>query len=210
MNVYVNAAHSTAAAGNYASIGVNALTAYSASNYTLLTAAAQPYSFHGNLVQGASLTQAPMGYGSLSALYTNYRVLSYTIKVTITPQVVSDILEFVVIPMGFEELPSSSAAAINLRVLASQPRARSRVCEASCPAKDNTITLSGTLWDLVGQRREQWMDQAPTAVTSSPNPLAFVGIFMQQLNGSNNSQTINVRIELVQTVEFTDLLNPIN
>ncbi len=203
----------TAAAGNYMSILVNsAYSPFNSATYQMTSIPGPVYAFRSTLVQGDTLVQQAMGYGSMSALYTNYRVLSYRLKVTFMTQNVADSAELVLVPVGFEEIPSSSSAAVNLRVMASQPRSKTRVCETSVPSRENTVILEGTVWDLVGQRKQQWLDQPPTALTATPGAgsQAYLGIFLQELNGTNNVAVCTIAIELQQTVEFTDLLNPIN
>lgn len=201
----------TAAAGNYMSVLVNsAYIPFNSATYQMTSVPGPTFAFRSTLVQGDSLTQQAMGYASMSSLYTNYRVLSYRMKVTFMPQNVADTAELVLIPVGFEEIPSSSAAAVNLRVMASQPRSKTRVCETGVPSRENTLILEGNIWDLVGQRKQQWLDQAPTALTAFPANQAYLGIFLQELNGTNNVAVCTIAIELQQVVEFTDLLNPIS
>jgi hypothetical protein len=211
INAYFPIGYMTASAGNYFSVLVNSANSpYNSATYVMTAAPGPTFSARATLVQGAVLSQQAMGYSQMAALYTNYRVISYSLKVTVMPQNVGDVTEVVVVPLGFEEIPSSSAAAVNLRVMASQPRSITRVCETSVPAASNTLTLRQTCWDLVGQRKSQWMDYPPTPVTSYPANQAYVGVFLQQLNGANNVAAVTMSLQLQQTIEFTDFLNPIS
>jgi hypothetical protein len=211
INCYFPIGRLTAAAGNYAAVMVNsAYSPFNAASYQLITAPGSTFSMNGVLVQGDTMAQQAMGYSSMAALYTNYRVLHYSLKATFMPQNVADTSEMVLIPVGFEEIPSTSAAAVNLRVMASQPRSIVRVCETAVPARENTLVLQQNGWDLVGMRKQQWIDLPPTSVTTFPANQAYVGIFVQQLNGTNNAAVCTLALELQQTIEFTDLLNPIS
>lgn len=212
INCYFPAGFLTAAAGNYASILVNGLgSPYNSATYQLTTAPGPAYAFHASLVQGNTLAQAGMGYSALAALYVNYKVLSYTLKATFMPQNVGDTTEMVLVPVGLEEIPFSAAASVDLRVMAAQPRSVARVCEVSVPAIANTLRLSQDMYHLTGQRKSQYLDLPPIAVGSNPAPgsQAYVGIFLQQLNGANSGAVCTLALELTQVVEFTDFLNPI-
>lgn len=194
------------------SVLVNGLgSPYNSATYQMTTAPGVAYAFHASLVQGDTLAQTAMGYSALAALYVNYKVLSYSLKVTFMPQNVSDTTEMVVLPVGLEEIPFSAAASVNLRVMAAQPRSKSRVCEVSVPAVANTVVLSQEMHNLVGQRRQQYLDLPPIPVGNNPaaGSQAYVGIFLQQVNGSNSVAVCTIAIELTQVVEFTDYLNPI-
>lgn len=212
INGYFPVGTLTAAAGNYMSILVNAVsTPFNSATYQMTSAPGVAYAFHASLVQGSSIGNLPMGYSALAALYVNYKVLSYSLKVTFMPQNVADTTEMVVLPVGLEEIPFSAAASVNLRVMASQPRSVTRVCEVSVPGESNTVRLSQKMHHLVGQRAQQYLDLPPTAIGSNPSAgsQANVGIFLQQVNGANNATVATIAIELIQVVEFTDYLNPI-
>lgn len=211
LNLYWAPGRLTAAAGNYFSLPINNIvTPFNGPTYNIISAPGPTYACNAQLVNGGSVTQASMGYSSLAALYTNYRVLSYKLTLVGMPTAASDMFQLVAVPIGFEEIPSASAANVNVRVLASQPRAKSIVCEPGVPAASNTVVLTGDLWNLVGQRKEMWLDQPPTALGAGPSSTAFLGVFIQELNGANNVGTCTLMVMVETLVEFTDLLNPIN
>lgn len=210
LNLYWVAGRMTAAAGNYFSLPINNIvTPFNGPTYNILSAPGPTYACNAQLINGGSVTQTSMGYTSLAQLYTNYRVLSYRVKLVGMPTAASDMFQLVAVPLGFEEIPSASAGSVNVRVLASQPRAKSLVCEPGVPASQNTVILSGEMWNLVGQRKELWLDQAPTALGAGPAATAFIGVFLQELNGANNVGTCTLMVQIETLVEFTDLLNPI-
>jgi len=210
LNCYWAPARLTAAAGNYFSLPISNVVTPFNGPLGITLAPGATYASNASLVQGCSVTQNYMGYSSIATLYTNYKVMSYRVKLTAIPQNVQDTLELVILPVGFEEIPSTSAGSVNTRVLAAQPFCKTNVCEATVAAKYNSVTLVGNCWNMAGQRKEMYIDQPPTAVGAGPAAPLFVGVFLQQVNGTNNVATVTMAIEIEVLVEFTDLLNPIN
>lgn len=212
LNVYLPAGTSTAAAGNYTDICVNSLTGQYNVTYPTTSAPGAAYAFHGSLVQGDSVAQTPLGYVSFVSMYTNYKVLRFKLSAMVQPTLTSDAAALVLIPLGNEEIPSSAAGSTNLKIMSSQPNAVNKVAYAFSSAAANTIVLEHNVWDILGQRKEQYMDQSPTPIASLPgnSQIAFAGLFVQQLNGANNTGSIIVQLQLEQIVELSDLIQPLN
>jgi len=76
-------------------------------------------------------------------------------------------------------------------------------------AKENRLTIGSSIADVLGKRLDQWLDLDGTLTASLPstNDQAFVGFFMQQLNGANNANTLTVQCRLYQYIEFSDFNN---
>jgi hypothetical protein len=192
-------------------IATSFFSPFATSTYSLTLAPGPTYAMNGALVQGCTIGQQAMGQGALAALYTNFKVMSYRVTATFMPQNVADTSAMVLLPVGLEEIPSTSAAAVDLRVLSSQPRAQTRICETTTAARENTLSFAQDSWDLVGVRKPQWLDFPNAACTGYPQQpqIGYVAIYLQQLNGANNAALCTLRVTIDQVVEFTDLLNPI-
>jgi len=220
MNVYLAVGASTAAAGNYFAVLANSLaTPFNVPTYDInATTAVATFAFAGQFVQGYTINTNPMGFAELAGLWTNYKVKSYRIRVTVYPQGSADSCEAVLFPIGIEEIPSSSASSVNIRTLATQPRAVSQICSFSVPSKYNTLTLSQEVHNLLGIRKSAWESYPPTPMNAAPTSgggalpslQGYVGFFMQQLNGSNNASAMSVRVELEQVVECSDLVQQLS
>jgi hypothetical protein len=140
--------------------------------------------------------------------------MAYKVVVTVNPAQAADTCRLVVLPMGGEEIPSTSAGSVNLRVLEEQPYALATTCSsgvASGPTISNTLTLSGCPYKDLGLTRQQYYDAPPTSVASQPAASIedFVGIYLQQLNGTGNGQALSVQIKLEQICQFSDLLQQV-
>lgn len=209
---YIAAASSTAAAGNYMSVMVNSgyypfNTVYSYTNSVTGT-----FNFHGTLVQGFSISNNFLGYSSIASLYENYKCLKWKLVVTVQPQNNSDVTTMVVLPLGNEQIPSSSAATVNLQVMQSQSRAKSKLCTTNAAGKDNCLIMSEDVATTLGRRSQQWLDTAPSAMGAVPATAdqCYAGLYIQQLNGANNTAALVVTVKLYQQFEFSDLLAPVS
>jgi len=153
-----------------------------------------------------------MGYSTFASLYQQYKVLKYKVQVSVQPSITTDSLQLVVFPAGNEQIPSTAAGSTNLAVMEGQPQARSKIVVTQAPSKDNTLSITQHVWDLMGRRKNQLMDFASTQISSFPgtNDQGFVGIYLQQLNGASNTQPILVTVRLWQKVELTGLVGAIN
>jgi hypothetical protein len=210
LNVYIAAGRSTAAAGNYMDMVVNTLNSQFNATYAATVAPGATYSFWGTLVQGNVISQAPIGYTNFAGLYTKFKVHKFRVVVTVQPANSADTSSVVLAPLGAEEIPSTGAGSVNTHVMESQPSAVSKICQAfTCP-RENTLTIEHNCWDYLGMRKEQYLDQPPDAIGGYPATPIFAGLFLQQLNGTNNAAAVVVQITIQQVVELCDLVNPIN
>lgn len=211
IHFYIPPAASTSAAGSYMSVLVNSIYQPFNTTYNAI-AATNTYDMRGILVQGCTNSKNPMGYSTFASLYQQYKVLKYKVQVSVQPSITTDSLQLVVFPSGNEQIPSASAGSTNLAVMEGQPQARSKIVVTQAPSKDNTLSITQYVWDLMGRRKNQLMDFASTQVNSFPgtNDQGFVGIYLQQLNGANNTQPILVTVRLWQKVELTGLVGAIN
>lgn len=212
LNLYIPAGASTAAAGNYTDICVNTLSGQYNVSYPSTAAPGAAYAFHASTVQGDLIAQTPLGYVSFASMYTNYKVMRFKLSAMIQPTLSSDTTALVLFPIGNEEIPSSAAGSTNLKVMASQPNAVNKIAYAFSSSTVNTAVIEHNVWDIIGQRKEQYVDQSPTPISSLPNntQIAFAGLFLQQLNGANNTGSIIVQLQLEQIVELSDLIQPLN
>jgi len=209
LNGYIGTGYATAAAGNFCDFMVNSIASpfYGGVSYPF-TSGTGVYSwgFHGSLVQGDVLSQASIGYQSLAGLYTNYKVHSYKVTVTVQPATAADPTVVSLIPIGGEEIPSTSAAQVDCRVMCSQPLSASKLCASGVPPSSNTLVIAHRVSDTLGLRQQQWLDMPPSALNATPTYPCYAGLFLQETNGSNNSAPISVMIVLEQVVEFSDLI----
>jgi hypothetical protein len=204
-------ANATAANGNYMSIMVNSIYTPFNTNYAF-TSSALPYSMRGVSVQGGGAGQNPVGYGNLAALYENYVVLGYSVRVTAVPTLGTDILRQVVVPLGNQEIVNPASGLVNLKIYESQPGAKALTCNSgSTPSGIGVTVLKGNCAKDMGMDRSQytsrvWSVGGPPTVAQYTD---YVGIFLQELNGTNNTQPVVVTIHLSQIVKFMDLVNPV-
>lgn len=215
---YIPASLSTAAAGNYMSIMLNSIVGpFNTPTFPMtLGTTTYSYGFHASLVQGYLITANPLGFTPLQSLYTNYRVIAYRLEVTVSPANSSDTCRLVVLPLGAEEIPSTSAANVDLRVIEEQPYALSCTCAtnvASGPGFNNTLVLSGAPYKDLGLTREQYLSAGyQTSLGSLPaaNITDYAGIFLQQLNGTNNASPLVITCRLTQIVILEDAIQQVN
>lgn len=199
-----------AVAGNYMDVLVNSFYHPFQTTYVVSTAV-NTYSMHGSYVNGFSSTQNPMGYSTFAALYTLYKVMSYELVVTCQPQNTGDTVALCIFPIGNEEIPSATAANVNLQVFEGQPKFRSVVCANGVAAKFNTLSIRQPVHDLLGKRPSQWMDTDGTALGAQPaTDAGYCGIFIQGLDGASNTSPIVVSVKLRQWIEFTDLVQQVS
>lgn len=204
LQYYLTAANLDKDSGNYQSIRVNSIvqpynTTYSAGSV------APVYSMNGTYVQGYGLTTPPIGYSFFTNTYKKYKVLGYKLKASIMTGTNTDLLEAVLFPVGQDEIPNNASSNVNCSVLRGQPKAKSKLCHNGGP--NNVLTLKGSVYELLGMRKSQWMDIDGTAPPNIPSVPGYVGLYLQALNGLSNAATLVVSLQLYQIVEFTDLNN---
>lgn len=208
---YIAAASNRSTTGNYMSVMVNSIASPFSTTYSFTTTTASyTYAFSGTLAQGYAITNNPMMFGDISTLYSKYVVVGYKIEVTVNPSSTGDPLRMTLGAYGTEQIPSSAAGNVNLRVLEAQPYTLSKTCANAViggPGVNNTLVLSGAPYKDMGYTREQYMDNL-TAVTNQPTLSDYVGLFLQPLNGTSNSSPVNVSIKLSQIVLLSDLVQP--
>jgi hypothetical protein len=215
---WIPAGNSTAGAGNYMSVQVNTTAGpFNQSGFSPTTGTGTySFAFNGSLVQGYAVANNPMGLGSLIGLYTYYKVLEYEIEFEFTTQNVGDVFQAVLFPLGSEIVPSAVAGNVNLRILDEQPRASRCMVELSTPRSSRVVRLRQKVADCLEIRPSQWDNMPSTQLGSAPSAFgtestaAFVGLFLQQLNGNANTAAIEWRCKLRQIVEFTDYISQIS
>lgn len=208
---YVPAGSMVYSTGNYFNIQVNSFYQPFNTTYPVTAAAAGPGG-GGTLVQGGALTNNPMGWAELAAIWQFYKVMKYRIEITAYISSTADSFKLVLIPLGGTEIPSASAGNINLRVLDAQPQTRSTVVEFGTGASDNTVAMESAVYKDLGVSREQYISGNQIPVGTSPSATNtwqtdYIGVFMQQLNGANNSGIITFSAKLIQDVRFEGLQN---
>lgn len=216
MDFYWPAGRMTAAAGNYFDVWVNNIIAPFNNSYPATLAPGVAYASNAVLVQGYSIANNPIGLTALQGIYTNYRVFQYKLEITVTPTTNTDSCRLVCIPLGSEEIPSAAAANVDLRVMEAQPYSLSKTCGSGMiagPGVNNTLVISGAPYKDLGITREVYAGSGyQTPVTTSPalTIASFVGVFLQQLNGANNTQAVLCQCKLTQVVRFEELDAPIS
>jgi len=160
-------------------------------------------------INGTSATQSALGLLSLESLYKWVRVLRYRIRVRILSQGSSDNMAVCVFPLANNPVPNSTFG-FNLWVASGQP---------GCQRKDfifgsemREIVQSSNAWDNLAIRRSQYIDSLPTPAGTSLASFefaAYVGIFVQILDGSVNTNSVPFEITLEQECEFSGLINQI-
>jgi len=211
LNVYQAAGRSTAAAGNYTDMVLNSIVyMFNPPSYPATLAPGPAYAFNAAVVQGNLITQGPIGYVNFVGLYTKYKVHKFRVAITVIPANSADCTSVTFAPLGAEEIPSAAAGSVNTHVMESQPNAVTKVVNAFSSPQQNTLVYEGFPWDFLGVRKEQYLDQAPDAISGFPATPVYGGLFLQQLMGSNNAAAIATQITITQVVELSDLVNPIN
>lgn len=208
----------TAAAGNYWSVCVNSIVNAFNNTYTpTLTPGGSglAYAQNGTLVQGYAVSNSPLGYTQLAAIYTYYKVFRYRLEVTVTPQSPSDSVRVIAIPLGTEETPSATAGNMNVRVLEGQPNTRSKTVLSGCSSLDNTIIIEGCPYKDLGLTREQYNSGGQVGTASNyfvafPTGADFVGIFSQILTGSNSAGIVTYQVKLIQDIVWDTIDAPLN
>ena len=208
---FVPISNMSATAGNYMNIMVNSIYQPFQGGYPVATSA-NAYSMHGTWVQGYAGSQNPIGYNGIANLYSLYKVKKVVVQVTVQPQNSADTLQAVLFPIGSEAIPTAAAGGVNLQVMLGQPRNKTQICANGTSAKFQTLTLRESIHDILGRRKQQWMDEAGTAIGSQPPAAdqAFAGLFLQALDGGSNVSQICVTIRMWQYTELTDLIQQVN
>lgn len=217
MDMYYPAGRLTAAAGNYFAVMVNSIASpFNVPTFTAtLTTASYSFANYANLIQGNSITDSPMGYSTMGGLYTKYAVLRYRLEVTAIPGSTTDAARMVVLPIGNEEIPSTGASSVNLRVLEEQPFALATTVASATdvgPASGNTLVLSGCPYKDLGVDRSTYLSDATVSMNSQPATAyrSYAGIFLQELNGSNSTVAFSLQVKLTQIVQWSDLIQQVN
>lgn len=202
---YLPAAALDAANGNYASFRVNSLISPFNTTYPA-TAVAAVFAMNGQYVQGYTSNTNGIGTTVLSSIYDKYKVVGYKIRVSIMTSTNSDLLEACLVPLGQDEIPST--ATTNMSVFKGQPKAAYKLVHNGGP--NAVLTLKGSVHELLGMRKQQWLDIDATNTTGGTlaNP-GYVGLYLQSLNGATNNQPVVVDLSLVQIVELTDIKNSV-
>lgn len=204
LQFYIPAAGIDALNGNYTNFKINSIVQPWNTTYSV-TAIAPVFSMNGSFVQGFGLGTQPIGSAFLNNAYEKYKVLGYKVKVSIMTGLATDIVEAVLLPLGLDEIPSSTSSNVNCNVFKGQPKSRFKICHNGGP--NNVLNMKGSVYELLGQRKSQWMDTPSTNIGSNPDQLGYAGLFVQSLTGTTNAQPIVFDITLFQIVEFTDLNN---
>lgn len=206
MQFYIAASGIDQTNGNYMSISPNNIVGPYSTTYQ--AASVSPaYSMNGTYVQGYSASQLPIGYTFLATNYTKYKVLGYNLKVQVMTGTNLDVIQACIFPCGSSQIPSTSSGNVNMSVLQGQPKARMKIMSASAGGAENTLMLKGSVHELLGMRKQQWLDQDGTAFGAGPAIPGYLGFYIQSLNGSTNNQQVCVSIILSTVVEVTDLNN---
>jgi len=211
IHFYVTAGQSSNSYGSYMSVQVGTIYQPFNTTYTA-TAGTNLYDMRGNLVQGSSNLENPIGYSTFATLYEKYKVLKYKIRVNARPSATGDAIQMVLFPLGNDQIPSASTGNVNLALMEGQPMAKSKQLNAHSSAFENSLELSQAMEDCLGKRKSQWSSLDGTNMGGFPSTdiQAYVGLYLQQINGAANTGPICVSVRLWQQVEFTDLLPQIN
>jgi len=216
MQVAVSPGLATFNAGNYFNCIVNSInTPFNTSTYPINgSTGIATYAFNAAFVNGYSITDCPMYYQDLALIYQQYKVLKYSFKVTARSTSSADVFSLCLFPLGNQSIPSTSTSTVNMRVFGSQPR--SRQVEIAAGQDRNSVSITQNVWDLLEIRRSAWLDlsssgfgQAPTGTTTQ-STIGYVGCYVQMLNAANNIGSISITVELIQEIELTDQVQPIN
>jgi len=180
----------------------------------MVSAPGPTYSFNGGLVQGCNIADSPLGFTQIANLYQQYVVLGYKFSITGIPSTVTDTFRMVVLPLGVEQIPSSGAASVDLRVMESQPRAKAVTCSSGVAASGGgqKIVVTGKPHIDLGMKEVDYESEV-WPITGGPARSQFtdyMGVFVQQLNGATNTQALMFSIEVSQIVKFSDLTQFIN
>jgi len=160
---------------------------------------------------GSALSNNPLGYQQLSALYQQYRVHRTRLKVTGVPQSGSDNFSLTLFPMGNEPIPSATASNVTTAVMCSQPYARSKTCVYLQSVAQNTVTIDMPIHKILGLTEAEYLLGNWVNINSQPTTnYALYGVHVQIQNGSANASKVVLQFELEQVVELNGLLNPIN
>jgi len=211
LNVFQTAGHATAAAGNYTSMVLNSIVyMFNPPTYPTTLVPGAAFAYNAAVVQGNLITQGPIGYVNFAGLYTKYKVHKFRVEIVVIPANSADAESVTFAPLGAEEIPSAAAGSVNTHVMESQPSAVTKIVNAFSSPSGNTLVFEGFPWDYLGVRKEQYLDQAPDAISGFPATPCYGGLFCQQIMGSNNAASIATQITITQIVELSDLVNPIN
>jgi len=205
--VYIAASGMDQTNGNYFNVKVNSIVSPFSTTYTL-NAVTPVYSFNGQYTTGSSTILNPIGYSTLAGLYDRYKVVGYKLRVSVMTGLSTDIYEGIIFPLGQEEIPNSTASLVNSYVLKGQPQAKYKLIHNG--GNQMVLTQKGSVNQLLGMRRQQWMDIPYTDTvggSSQPAYPGYVGFYLMPLTGATNTQPVAVDITLTQYVEFTDIKN---
>jgi len=198
----------SSSSGNYCSIVANDTFAPFNSPYNpSRTSGIAP--MNGGAINGTSTTQSALGLLSLEGLYKFVRVLRYRIRVRVLSQGSSDNMAVCVFPLGTNDVPNLTFG-FNLWVASGQPGCQRKDFIFGSEMKE--IVQSSTAWDNLAIRRSQYIDSPQTATGASLGSFmyaAYVGIFLQILDGSVNTNSVPFEITLEQECEFSGLINQI-
>jgi len=215
LDAYWAAGTMTAAAGNYFNLFPNARTPMSGNTYTVTAGVGTAtYASNALLLQGSQLANTPIGWSAYSGLYANYRVKRYRLEITVIPQNAQDATRLIVFPLGDEAIPSATAGNVNTRVLEAQPGAKAMTVAAgvSGTRSTNSMVIYGDVAKDLGKTTVDYMGLADTAVGSAPaaGTSDYIGVYLQQLNGANNTAVVSIQLRISQDIVFYDLSQEFN
>lgn len=211
MSFYLAAGRSTATYGNFMSFVCNSIyIPFGLSTFNANTGTGTyAFAMNGQFTNGSSTTVGPIGYNTLGTLYTQYKVKNVKIKATVQPTAGQDTCCAVLFPLGNEAQVNGTSTYNNINVMMGQPGSKYKICNSSNDASKNTLFLKSAVHEILGRTKMQWDDQSNTVYGAAPqtNDQAFIGLYIQELDGAANVNPICVVIELQQEVMFTDLSN---
>ena len=211
MSFYLAAGRATATYGNFMSWVVNSIyIPFGLSTFNANTGTGTyAFAMNGQFVNGSSTLVGPIEYNTLGTLYTQYKVKNIKIKATVQPTAGQDTCTAVILPLGNEAQVNGTATYNNINVMMGQQGSKYKICNSANDAATNTLFFKSSVHEILGRTKQQWDDQSNSLYGAAPstNDQAFVGFFIQELDGAANVNPICVVIEMEQEIMFTDLSN---
>jgi hypothetical protein len=139
------------------------------------------------------------GYADWAALYGYYRVVAYNYKITIMNNEAFPVIVYVV---NSNNDPTTS----NNSTLASNPLSQTFALSAKGGQDRCEFTKHLRISEVVGSDAVEFDDIYASLINTSPADITWMGIGVQSIGGSNVTNGISVRLELVQYTRFYDRL----
>lgn len=151
---------------------------------------------------GYSVTENPLGYGELSQLYAFYKVIKATLKVTMIPAASVDTSIVAACPSAVEN------GALDVFEIEGYPKGKSLIANSGATAMMTRFSVSCSAREALGYSQIQFEGLPPTAVGSPPNDPGqwFFNQAFQTVNNATPTAAIFLRIELIQDVEWSELV----